>query len=78
VFVRPGGRIQVNLPWLTVNGERSCVVNRVFLAICIALIAESAYAGVLPVPEIDALSGLAALAAVGGALILIWERRRRK
>ncbi len=53
-------------------------MNRVFLAICIALIAESAYAGVLPVPEIDALSGLAALAAVGGALILIWERRRRK
>ncbi len=54
-------------------------MNKVFLATCIALIAGSAFAGVLPkVPEIDALSGLAALAAVGGVLTLIWERRRRK
>ena len=70
---------QVNLPWLTVNGERSCVVKKVFLATCIALIAAPAYAGfVVVVPEIDALSGLAAVAAVGGALTLIWERRRRR
>ncbi len=49
------------------------------LAICSVLVAGSAYAGEPPaVPEIDALSGLAALAAVGGALTLIWERRRRK
>jgi len=52
-----------------------------FLTICSALVAGSAYAGApaaYPVPEIDALSGLAAVAAVGGALTLIWERRRRK
>ena len=49
------------------------------LAICSVLVVGSAYAGVLVVvPEIDALSGLAALAAVGAALALIWERRRRK
>ena len=52
------------------------------LAICSVLVAVPAYAGgdvdLVVVPEIDALSGLAALAAVGGALTLIWERRRRK
>ena len=70
---------QVNLSWLTINGERSCVVNKVFLATFIALVAGPAYAAVVPlVPEIDALSGLAALAAIGGALTLIWERRRRR
>ena len=69
---------QVNLSWLTINGERSCVVNKVFLATFIALVAGPAYAGVPSVPEIDALSGLAALAAVGGVLTLIWERRRRR
>ena len=71
---------QVSLPWLTVNRGRSCVVKKVFLATCIALIAVPAFAGVtsVVVPEIDALSGLAALAVVGGALTLIWERRRRR
>ncbi len=70
---------QVNLSWLTVNGERSCVVKKVFLATSIALIAVPAFAGrIVVVPEIDALSGLAAVAAVGGALTLIWERRRRR
>ena len=72
---------QVSLPWLTVNGERSCVVKKVFLATCIALFAVPAFAGsevMIAVPEIDALSGLAALAVVGGALTLIWERRRRR
>ena len=57
-------------------------MRKVFLATCIALIAAPAYAKthkIMPnMPEIDALSGLAALAAVGGALALIWERRRRK
>jgi len=37
-----------------------------------------AYAGSLDVPEIDALGGLAAMAAVGSSAALIWERRRRK
>ena len=56
-------------------------MNKVFLATFIALVAGPAYAGtelLVQVPEIDALSGLAALAAVGGVLTLIWERRRRK
>ena len=37
-----------------------------------------ACAGSLPVPEIDALSGLAAMGVVGSIAALIWERRRRK
>ncbi len=37
-----------------------------------------AYAGTLPVPEIDALGGLAAMGVVGSIAALIWERRRRK
>ena len=57
-------------------------MNKVFLATFIALVAGPAYAGLTSsvplVPEIDALSGLAVLAAVGGALTLIWERRRRR
>ena len=56
-------------------------MKKVFLATCIALFAVPAFAGsngTVAVPEIDALSGLAALAAVGGALTLIWERRRRR
>ena len=55
-------------------------MRKIFLATCIALIAGSAYAGLATVmaPEIDALSGLAAVAAVAGTLTLIWERRRRK
>ena len=59
-----------------------CIMRVLFLTICSALVAGSAVAGlndlVVVVPEIDALSGLAALAAIGGALTLIWERRRRK
>jgi hypothetical protein len=38
----------------------------------------SAYAGPVGVPEIDATSGLAAMAVVGSIAALIWERRRRK
>jgi hypothetical protein len=37
-----------------------------------------AYAGKTVVPEIDALSGLAAMGVVGSIAALIWERRRRK
>ena len=32
---------------------------------------------VVSVPEIDAGSGLAALAAIGAGLVLAWERRRK-
>ena len=62
-------------------------MRMLFLTICSALVAGSAYAGsvigvkvppTMKVPEIDALSGLAAVAVVAGALTLIWERRRRK
>jgi hypothetical protein len=37
--------------------------------------AERRHAAV--VPEIDAASGLASIAALGAAMALIWERRRR-
>ena len=38
-----------------------------------------AYASLwLPVPEIDAFSGVAAMGVVGSIAALIWERRRRK
>jgi hypothetical protein len=36
-----------------------------------------AYAANVAVPEIDAFSGLAAMAAVGSIAALIWERRRK-
>jgi len=36
-----------------------------------------AMAAGVAVPEIDAMSGLAALGAVGAVTALIWERRRR-
>ncbi len=64
----------------SVNYETGVIMRVLFLTICSVLVAGSAYAGGDPVvvPEIDALSGLAALAAVGGALTLIWERRRRR
>jgi hypothetical protein len=38
----------------------------------------SAYAAVVPVPEIDAFGGLAALGVVGSISALIWERRRKR
>lgn len=34
--------------------------------------------GTVNVPEIDAASGLLALAAVAAALLLVWEMRRRR
>ena len=36
-----------------------------------------AYAGTQGVPEIDAFSGLAALAVVGSIAALVWERKRK-
>jgi len=51
--------------------------------ICLGMLiasTASAYAGVEPtpaVPEIDALSGLAAMGVVGSIVALIWERRRK-
>ncbi len=65
----------------SVNDETGVNMRVLFLTICSVLVAGSAYAGIdvsVKVPEIDALSGIAALAAVGGALTLIWERRRRR
>ena len=49
-------------------------------ATLIVLVSGAAYAGdvPIPVPEIDALSGLAALAVVGASLALIRERRRKR
>jgi hypothetical protein len=49
--------------------------------LCVAsLIAStvSAYAGADAVPEIDALSGLAAMGVIGSIVALIWERRRNR
>jgi hypothetical protein len=51
----------------------------IIAAALIVLSATSAFAfDGHPVPEIDAFSGMAALAAVGSILVLIWERRRRR
>jgi hypothetical protein len=53
---------------------------RMRLCLCVALLSAStlsAYAGEQPVPEIDALSGLAALGVLGSIAALIWERMRK-
>jgi hypothetical protein len=49
--------------------------------ICIGMLMATtvgAYAIQVPVPEIDAFSGVAAMGVVGSLAALIWERRRRK
>jgi hypothetical protein len=38
----------------------------------------SAFATAVAVPEIDAMSGLAAMGLVGSIATLFWERRRKK
>jgi hypothetical protein len=38
----------------------------------------SAFANAVAVPEIDAMSGLAAMGLVGSIATLFWERRRKK
>jgi hypothetical protein len=48
--------------------------------ICLGILMAStvsAYAVVTPVPEIDPVSGLAAMGVVGSIAALIWERRRK-
>jgi hypothetical protein len=52
---------------------------RIWLSLGLLIVSTvSAYAGGVAVPEIDAASGLAAMAVVGSVAALIWERRRRK
>jgi hypothetical protein len=52
---------------------------RIWLGLALLLASTlSAYAIVTPVPEIDASSGLAAMAVVGAITALVWERRRRE
>lgn len=52
---------------------------RIAFLILMALTAGAAHAALSPniVPEIDALSGLSALAVVGCVAALYWERRRK-
>jgi hypothetical protein len=51
---------------------------RIWLSLGLLIVSTlSAYAGVASVPEIDASSGLAAMAVVGSVAALIWERKRR-
>ena len=48
--------------------------------ICLGILMAStvsAYAQVVPVPEIDPVSGLAAMGVVGSIVALMWERRRK-
>jgi hypothetical protein len=48
--------------------------------ICFGLLIAStvsAYAGGPAVPEIDAVSGLAAMGVIGSIAALVWERRRK-
>jgi hypothetical protein len=51
-------------------------MTKFYLATFAILAASPAFA--TPVPEIDGLSGLTAMAAVAGVVTLVWERRRRK
>jgi hypothetical protein len=48
------------------------------LATLASLATGPAFASAVPVPEIDGLAGLTAMAAVAGVVTLVWERRRRK
>jgi hypothetical protein len=51
---------------------------RIWLGVGILIASTvSAYAQTVPVPEIDAFSGLAAMGVVGSIAALIWERRRK-
>lgn len=56
-------------------------MNKIALAAVAALVAVPAMASNVPppvaVPEISALEGTAALAAVAAVVLLVWERRRR-
>lgn len=48
------------------------------LAFAASATAAAAQIDIRPVPEIDALAGVSAVAAVGGAIALVRERYRRK
>jgi hypothetical protein len=53
---------------------------KIFTAFALLLVSiGSARAGVIavPAPEIDAVSGLAALGSLGAIAAVVWERRRR-
>jgi hypothetical protein len=53
-------------------------MTRIWIGLGLLLaLTMSAYAG-NAVPEIDATSGMVAMAIVGSIAALIWERRRRK
>ena len=55
-------------------------MTKFYIAAIATLAAIAAQAGGIKppaVPEIDALAGFAAIAVVGGAVALIWEKRRR-
>ena len=49
-----------------------------FVGIVIASTVSAYAAGAVPVPEIDATSGLIAMGVVGSIAALIWERRRKR
>ena len=52
---------------------------RIWISIGMLMAATvGAQAADIPVPEIDALAGLAAMGVVGSIAALIWERSRRK
>jgi hypothetical protein len=51
-------------------------MTKYYLAAIAILAASPAFAGVVPVPEIDGLSGLTAMAAIAGVVAFVWERRR--
>jgi hypothetical protein len=55
-------------------------MRTVFAATALTLMAGSAFAGTTPVavPEIDAGAGVAALAALGAGVAIVWERWRRR
>lgn len=60
--------------------RKSLGLSAVFVAL-LASGAEAAFFGTfdpVQVPEIEPLAGMAAIAAVGAALALAWERRRRR
>ena len=56
-------------------------MKKILLAVPATLIAGAAFANTKPtlvaVPEISALEGTAALAALAAVVMLVWERRRR-
>ena len=73
----PEGGPPRNLPARVAGLQRELDMKLV-AALGLALIASPAFADQIVAPEIDALSGLAAMGALAGVVTLAWERRRRK